>query len=543
MRGSKLIVTTLRSWIKILPRQFAAVSAGFLLYLSFPPRSLWFLAPCAIGCLILLLQAELSSTSKSRLYASGFGYSFLFGLGFLLPLLPWVGVFVGPLPWLALAVAEAVFIGIFGSLTMLVLRLPLPALWVALVWSLTEWARASFPFGGFPWGRIAFGQSEGWFLPIATIGGAPLLSFAVALTGAGIAMLIHGARQAVLRRGPISASLIAALSMTLLAPIGGVALGLIRSADTSDHLVTVAAIQGSVPRLGLDFNSQRRQVLDNHVAETLKLASDVTAGITPQPDLVMWPENASDIDPLRNSDAFTAITQASLAVKAPILVGAVLVNKGSTNQRPSTTNSVIVWDGQNGPGEQHDKKIIQPFGEYLPYRSFFRLFSSYADSAGHFIAGEGDAVVTASGITIGVATCYEVAFDRAFAESIANGAELLVVPTNNATFGDTEMTYQQLAMSQIRAVEHNRAVVVAATSGVSAIIDVDGKVQKRTQLFSADYLVASVSLHSDKTPASRLGRINEVALCFGAVCAVMASILHNRGLRRQTVAKNELTTV
>ncbi len=196
---------------------------------------------------------------------------------------------------------------------------------------------------------------------------------------------------------------------------------------------------------------------------------------------MIWPENASDIDPLRNADAARDISAASAAIDAPILVGAVLVNGDRT-----TTNSVIVWDAQTGPGERHDKKIIQPFGEYLPWRSFFRLFSEYADRAGHFVPGDGDGMVTAGGIDIGVATCYEVAFDRAFRDSIAAGAQLLAVPTNNATFGDTEMTYQQLAMSRVRAVEHGRAVIVAATSGVSAIVDPDGRVQQSTPLFVPD---------------------------------------------------------
>ena len=144
--------------------------------------------------------------------------------------------------------------------------------------------------------------------------------------------------------------------------------------------------------------------------------------------------------------------------KRQILVGAVLVSDDRT-----TTNSVIVWDG-DGPGERHDKKIIQPFGEYLPYRGFFRHFSSYADRAGYFVPGHGDGVVRArradgSAVTIGVATCYEVAFDRAFEDALRAGAQLLTVPTNNATFGDSDMTYQQLAMSRVRAVEHGLSLI------------------------------------------------------------------------------------
>lgn len=96
--------------------------------------------------------------------------------------------------------------------------------------------------------------------------------------------------------------------------------------------------------------------------------------------------------------------------------------------------------------------------------------SSYAGQAGNFVAGTGNGVVDLGGIRLAVATCYEVAFDDLITESVRAGAQLIAVPTNNATFGRTDMTYQQLAMSQVRAVEHNRAVVIAATSGVSAIV-------------------------------------------------------------------------
>jgi apolipoprotein N-acyltransferase len=508
-----------------------AFGSGALLFASFPPRPLWFLAPFAVALLVLVLTrfgaGGRAGTAQDRpplRLRGAFGYGFLAGLGFLLPLLPWVGEYVGPAPWLALAAAEAVFFGLFGVLAVILARLPLAPLWIACAWTLTEWLRSSVPFGGFPWGRLAFGQSDGWLLSLAAIGGAPLLGFAVALTGSGIAALA----VAIARRRPTRDLLAAgafALAMPVLAAALWPALPDMESVDgaAGDRKVVVAAIQGSVPRLGLEFNAQRRAVLDNHVRETLALAEDVRAGTQPQPDLVIWPENASDIDPFRNADAAAAIEAASRAVDAPILVGAVLVNGDRT-----TTNSVIVWDGDNGPQDRHDKKIIQPFGEYLPYRDFFRHFSSYADQAGNFVPGNGNGVVTAAGIPVGVATCYEVAFDRALSQSVRAGAQLIAVPTNNATFGDTEMTYQQLAMSRVRAVEHGRVVVVAATSGVSAIVAPDGSVQESSSLFVPATLVAEVPLRASTTLATRLGPIPEIVLCVGATLALAVALVRRR---------------
>ncbi|ORI12408.1 apolipoprotein N-acyltransferase [Rhodococcus sp. 1163] len=511
----------------------SAVASGLLLFLSFPPRHLWFLAAVGVALLVLVLRRFGTTESVSK--KSGFGYGFLAGLGFFVPLLPWIGVYVGPLPWLALAAAESLFIGLFGVLAVVVSRNRWWPVSTAAVWSLVEWARSSFPFGGFPWGRLSFGQPDSWLLPLASIGGAPLLSFGVALTGTGLAAI--ACTLAARKRRPIRGMLIVSVAATSAASIVAVALLptlVSNEPEAGERTITVAAIQGSVPRLGLDFNSQRRAVLDNHVRETFALADEVSAGRVDRPDLVVWPENASDIDPLRNADAAMEITAASEAVGAPILVGTVLVNDDRT-----TTNSVIAWDGAEGPGERHDKKIIQPFGEYLPYRSFFRMFSEYADKAGYFIPGSGNGVVHAAGIAAGIATCYEVAFDRALTESVRSGAEFIAIPTNNATFGDTEMTYQQLAMSRIRAVEHGRSVVVAATSGVSAIVSPDGAIVDQTPLFVADALVAEIGLHSGTTVATDLGVWPERLLCVSAGLFLLFAVMRSRTTGKESVIGEE----
>ncbi|MGQ4616025.1 apolipoprotein N-acyltransferase [Nocardia sp. R7R-8] len=545
MLGSVWQVSAVVHRYPVATRSVAAVLAGLLLFGSFPPRPWWFLAPLGVAVLTLAVRGD------GRLRA-GFGYGFLAGLAFFVPLLPWTGIYVGPLPWLALSTACAVYLGVFGLLGRLVGALPGWPLWVALAWTAAEWGRSNFPFGGFPWGRLAFGQADGWFLPLAAVGGAPLVGFAVALTGTGTAALVSslwsaratsdGNETAAPESGasgpagagePAPAARLgyaAGVFTVLVMPLSGLLLSAaLPDPDAGDRTVTVAAIQGSVPRLGLDFNEQRRAVLDNHVRRTEELADEVAAGRTPRPDVVIWPENSSDIDPLRNADAAALITAASERVGAPILVGAVLINSDRT-----TTNSVMVWNGAAGPGERHDKKIIQPFGEYLPMRSFFRLFSEYADRAGYFVPGNGDGVVHAAGIDIGVATCYEVAFDRSFEDAMRAGAQLLTVPTNNATFGDSEMTYQQMAMSRVRAVEHGRALVVAATSGVSAIIAADGSVRQESALFVPAALVAELPLRNDTTLATRIGPAPERIFVILTAAAAMAAVLRRRSARAES---------
>ncbi len=519
-------------------RLLAAPAGGLLLYASCAPRTLWWLAVPAFALLAVAL--------RGRGNRAAFTAALLFGLGYYLPLLPWVGIYVGPVPWLALAGLQAVLVGLGGMLIARVQRLSLGMLWAAAGWVATEALAARVPFGGFPWGRVAFSQADGPFVRLAALGGPPLVGFAVALTGFALAELIQRALAAA-RTGPTppagpvprwrpwmppAAGAVLPLVVALLCPAWITGAG---GEVGPDEGVTVAAVQGNVPRMGLDFNAQRRAVLDNHVRHTLELADDVAAGRAPEPLLVVWPENSSDIDPLRNPDAAAAISSATDRIGVPVMVGTVLVLDGRR-----TTNSVLVWEPGVGPVEQLDKRRVQPFGEYLPWRGFFRLFSDYADRAGYFEPGTGTGVASVDGVEVGVAICWEVAFDDLVAQSVDNGARLLAVPTNNATFGISEMTYQQLAMSRVRAVQHDRAVVVASTSGASAIIAPDGSEMRRSALFTPATLVERVPLRATTTMATRLGSLPEWLLVVAGVGA-LAWTLRRRPRREPAGGPGEPT--
>ncbi|MFD6988141.1 apolipoprotein N-acyltransferase [Streptomyces sp. NPDC059943] len=510
-----------RRWPRRFVRPGAAALSGLLLFASFPPRPLWWLA--------LPGFALLGWTLRGRRPRAGFGLGFLAGLGFLLPLLKWTGEEVGPLPWVALAAVSALFIGAVGMGIAAVSRLPAWPVFAAAVWILGEAARARVPFGGFPWGKIAFGQADGMFLPLAAVGGTPVLGFAVVLCGFG---LYEAVRLVLARRAatapissadadadadlrtegttrPVPRAAVAVAALSVLVPVVG-ALAALPLVDDSaeDGTATVAAIQGNVPRLGLDFNAQRRAVLDNHAERTEQLAADVKAGKEPKPDFVLWPENSSDLDPYRNGDARLVIDDAVKTIGVPTVVGSVL-----SPDTGKLRNSLIKWDPESGPVATYDKRHVQPFGEYIPMRSFVRIFSSDVDRVRRdFGPGDKVGVFDLAGTKVGLATCYEAAFDWAVRDTVTHGAQLITVPSNNATFGRSEMTYQQLAMSRVRAVEHSRAVVVPVTSGVSAMIMPDGEVVDESKMFTPDALVREMPLRSSRTPATTMGTLPEALL-------------------------------
>jgi apolipoprotein N-acyltransferase len=505
----------------LLLRSVLAAGGGVLVYLSFPPRTAWWLAPLGFALLGWVLH--------HRRARAGFGYGLLFGLGFTVPLLRWTGEFVGLIAWLPLALACALLISLGTTGMAVVSRLRGAPLWMALLWVADEALRGVFPFGGFPWGSLAFGQPEGWYLPLAALGGAPLVGFAVALTGFGLAAVAR-----TLRGRPRVAAVAAGAVAAVLPLVAGLAAnGLVHTAPT-DGTAVVAAIQGNVPRAGLDFNSQRRAVLDNHVNRTLELAADVKAGREPQPDLVIWPENSSDIDPYRNQDASERIDVAARAIGAPIAVGAVLVGEDGLPR-----NTVLLWDPERGPVDEYTKRQLQPFGETMPYREFFRIFSPQVDRANNFQPGDDPDGFQMGAAKVAIDTCYEVAFDDVVRDSVLAGANLIAIPTNNATFGYTEMTYQQLAMSRLRAVEHGKAVIVAATSGVSGIVQPDGTVTLRTEMFTPDALVATLPLRGETTLATRLGPWPDRVMTAAGVLALVFAA--GAGLRRRRARTAEET--
>jgi apolipoprotein N-acyltransferase len=268
-------------------------------------------------------------------------------------------------------------------------------------------------------------------------------------------------------------------------------------------------------------------VLDNHVRETLQLAGDVRTGAAAAPDLVIWPENSSDIDPYRNEDAAAQIDRAARGIGAPILVGAVVDGPGRY-----ISNRAIVWDPVTGPGQTYDKRHPVPFAEYIPDRSFFRHFSDKVDLVRRdFHGGSRPGVLSLGGTRIGDVICFEVVYDGLVRDVVHGGAGMLVVQTNNATFGFTDESSQQLAMSRLRAVEHGRSVVIAATSGISAVIAPDGSVVQESQLFTPDAWVDRIAQRSGTTVADRVGAAPEwVLTALGAGAAVTAAAL---GLRRR----------
>ena len=498
-----------------------AVLAGVVMSLAFPPIGF---GPYAIAAVALLTTA-LWRASLRR----GIGLGFLAGIAFFAPLLWWMRV-IGWDAWLLLSVGWAVWLALVGFGTALVTRLPVAPVWVAAVWVLDESLRSRMPFGGFPWGNIAFSQPDTAFVWYASQGGTPLATFTIALLGAGIVTMVLDYRAG---RTWLAYAWLTALAAAVLVP-SIATLPIDGDTQGGPPAAVIAAVQGGTPQLGMGAMDVRRAVLDNHVEQTLLLAEHVAAGEVPAPDFVLWPENSSDLDPFADQEAADAITSAARAIERPILVGAV-------TQAPADLDGVwnvgIVWDPETGPGDVYIKNHPVPFGEYIPFRDFLAQHVGRFDRIPQdFLAGDQPGNLTVGGVPVGNVICFEIAYGEVVDAVVDGGARVITVQTNNATYGGTAQPEQQLAISRVRAAEFGRSVVVASTTGISAVIAPDGTIVQELSQADVGSIVAEVPLRGDLTPASRIGHLVESALCALALVGLTWAAARSLVRRRRPIA-------
>ena len=480
--------------------------------MAFPAPGWWPAAYLGMALLFLALRRD-----RARWNAL---VGLVWGLAFFGPLITWANDAVGPVPWLALTVAESALVALFAAGWTWARRgeavwrsAGLQVVVFTVLWVAVEELRQYWPFGGFPWGRLAFSQAEAPMAALASLGGTPLLSAAVAATGALLARAVLAARRVrVLPTFAWLGGVVALMWVGLVVPLAS-------NAETGT--LKVGVVQGNVPGEGLDAFGQAWQVLENHLAGTRALLDQVAPG---ELDLVLWPENGTDIDPQANADAAAAIDEAAREVDAPMLIGTVQYPESGGRY-----NTTVLWEPGQGPVASYTKQRPAAFAEYIPMRGVARLFSSAVDRVTRDMipgteAGYLPLTSDRLGRTVGIGDviCFEVAYDDLVRSAVRAGGELLVVQTNNATFGESDESTQQLAMSQLRAIEHGRATVQVSTVGVSAVIAPNGAVLARTGLFTAEQVVATLPLRDSLTLATRLGPWPAWIIDALAVCVVVA---------------------
>ena len=434
-----------------------AAFAGVLFAFSFEPIGLWFLAPISYAILLRIFQKSVN------LYLN----AFLFGFISSAITLWWAGKYVGLIPLALLALLHGLFylpLGLLGRYTTNIYWF-IPAL-LAI-----EELRSIFPFGGFSWMRIAFSQADAPYAAVISIGGALLLSAWVLTISAMVAKFRK--------------NLAFPLLLVVLLPL------LLNNSYSSQAKVSFIGIQGNTPSVGLTFNDRAEAVFNLHVTETRKVATEAA-------DVIIWPENAIDVDPFANTRVNESIESLTSTLKTPLITGAI------TRQSGQLENVSLMYDESGEVVSYYSKQYLTPFGEYMPLRPLSRIVSPYVDDVIDFKVGDRVENHVVNGLTLAPVICYELLSDSLVRDAAEN-SDALVVQTNSATFANTSESAQQLNITRLRALENAREIVSVSTIGISAHIGINGEIISRTQENVSAQLSGELRSSSDRTIASWLG--------------------------------------
>ena len=456
----------------------------------------------------------------------------VFGAAFTLVLTPWLRA-VGTDAWLLICLLEAAFYAAYGAGHVVIRRWPAWPLAAACWWVAVEAARTRIPFGGFPWGRLAFSVPDGPLAAWPRWIGVPVTSGLVFLVGALAGAVVLAAvrrRSAGTAAAPLAVPLAGGVLLVVLSPLLPTGLALTSADRAGSTAVTVALVQGNVPGTGAEGRSEQRAVVNNHVEATRAYADDVVAGRADRADLVIWPENGSDIDPFTQPEVGRAISSAVASVGVPTLIGAILDGP----EEGQGQNTGIVWTPEDGPGERYVKQHLVPFGEYIPFRSQLAPYITRLDQIPRdMVPGDEPGVLRLGPVLVGDMICFDVAYDdvvRAAGAAVSDGgSQLLVVQTNNATYLGTGQPAQQWEISQVAAIETGRDLAVASINGISGVASAEGETVQQGRSGVAQVLTEEVRLASGVTWGVRAGGWLELVVALAGCGLVSAGALSRRG--------------
>jgi len=477
-----------------LKRPALALAGGLLVAGSMPPWGFWPLA--FVG--VILFETALKD-EPSRRYRALLGLAF--GAGWFYPATAWMW-FLTPPGYLLTAL---LFAGLHAAAAAVGPTGPWRTIGRPAAHTLVEAVRLVFPFGGVPLATLAIGQAGGPLLGLARLGGVLLITWVVFQIGFSLAGPAPAVPRLAARRRPGAtgqphgvlalAAVVVVFVLAALAPEG----------SGTGRTVRIAAVQGG----GRQGTSALDVPSDTVTAAHLAATRTIDRGSV---DLVVWPENAIDVDgePFAGSDDHALVAGEAARLGVPMVVGVTEDSEFAIRPRPGGfVNAQVVVLPDGSLASRYEKVQIVPFGEYVPFRGLLEAIGAPLDEvSSDAVRGEDPAVVTApvegigdigDEVTLGVMISWEVFFSGRGHDAASHGSEVLINPTNGASYTGTIVQTQQVASSRLRAVETGRWVVQVAPTGFSAFVSPDGNVHQRTGTREREVIVRDVPLRRGTT--------------------------------------------
>lgn len=463
----------------------AAIAGGVLTALAWDP---WGWAVAAIFGLSCWWFAITLVASANRAWM----VSTIFGIIWLALACAWMRVF-GPIPYLALVVIEGAVVGLVGMLGWYWRTSPWRWLMVPAVWVAIEAARTAVPFGGFAWAQLSHSQATGsWLLGYLPWIGSWGMSAVIVALGMAVVYWVQDPvgtiRRWLLVLGLVVAGLVLRqFPAPFTAPMGeALNVAYVQAGDVRHTFAAgISALQPKNQRV-IDAVTKEHAALDG---------ADL--------DVIVWPENSLDNDPDAPGNAWLA--QARDRLLAKVGEATVFAGQNDHNAAGELTNAIGIYQH----GQRTDtitKYKLVPFGEFFPYPDLLGWVPS-AQLIGHMVPGAGPDSVPIGNHRVGAVICYESAYASMISQALAKDAGLLVVSTNNASFGNTAMMHQHLSISRLRAVEYGRPVIHASLSGPSAFITPDGQASDAPGYQEAAARTQQMQPRTGFTPAAWLNPV------------------------------------
>ncbi|MHB8262547.1 MAG: apolipoprotein N-acyltransferase [Acidimicrobiales bacterium] len=473
----------------------AAIIAGVLAALSLPPWGWWILAFPAAGIAYLALDGL---PWKARFFVG-----WAFGLGIFVPGLWWSSTF-NVYGAFVLMAAESLFLAVAAiavpSREARILALP-------AAMTMAEYFRERWPFGGLPIGGIELGQAASPLGMTSRIGGPLLIVWLVWLGGSGLAVLcvqLWPSLQKILTgtvpparthrsvaAGSVAVAVVLIVSfLAAIAPNGGPPTGHLR----------VAAVQGGGRRGTTALQVNPLTVFYASVDATEEIPH-LDKGRPPQ--LVVWPEDTVALGGhLRGSEHELILQHLARSLHATLEAG-VTEPVGTTRFK----NFSVAFSPAGKIVSRYEKIHRVPFGEYVPYRSFFKHLASLKDISRNAIPGHGPAILNTPAGKLGIMISFETFFARRARAATREGGRLLLVPTNTNSYAASQMPSQEIAASRLRAIEEGRDLVQSAPTGYSALINNQGQVMQLSTLARRQVLTGNIALRNGATLYERFGNL------------------------------------
>jgi apolipoprotein N-acyltransferase len=495
-----------------------ALVGGLLSSLAMPREDIWPLIFVSVAMILVSIRGL-------RFWPAA-GVGFVAGLAFYMSQVEWLSLYLGPVPWIALSVMEALIFAAGSGVIAITwkwlvtlkknfYRSTLIALAIATLWTAREWVAINLPYGGFPWSRVAQALSESFLSQLVYFVGISGLTFVSVFMTVAILQSLEAGRKAVKDNYlALGASLVVIATAWLF---------VVPTSPESGE-ITVAAVQGNA-HAGLFANAERGTFLRNHLEATTLLADHP---LKDEIDFIVWPENASDLNPQVSPLAMTQIAAVVANYQVPLILGAITESDGVY------FNSSLYYDTQGEQIDQYDKKRPVPFAEYVPDREFW--YQLAPDLIGlvsrDYAFGTRDGIFELDDHSLGVLICFEIAIDDIGRELVAGGAEIILSQTNNADFGRSDETFQQAALARLRAIETGRTVVNISTVGVSRIFLPNGQIMSELPIFEPGVLVEKVPLRTSITPAMAISPYFDLSvnvLALGLLVSAIGQQVRRRG--------------